>query len=168
MPVEESLLFREVRKFPLWPRLVIVAGTLPMVAVCWLALTKTASRQVAGGTFVIFFCLVLMVILPVGIAVLFLMLKLEMQVRRDGLYVRFFPIHIRYKKFERKALLEYFTTTYSPVRDYGGWGIRFGAKGKAYNVRGSQGVQLVFNDGKRLLIGSQQPDKLIAAMESMG
>jgi len=84
-----------------------------------------------------------MVILPVAIAVLFLMLKLETQVRRDGLYVRFFPIHIRYRKFEREVLFEYFSTTYSPIREYGGWGIRFGVKGKTYNVSGNQRVELV-------------------------
>jgi hypothetical protein len=165
--MEKRLLFQEVQKFPLWLRLVIVAGILPMVSVCWFVLTETASEHAPGGAFIIFFCLVFMVILPVAIAALFLMLKLETQVRRDGLYVRFFPIHIRYRKFEREVLFEYFSTTYSPIREYGGWGIRFGAKGKAYNVSGSQGVQLVFKDGKRLLIGSQQPDKLGEAMELM-
>lgn len=41
-------------------------------------------------------------------------------------------------------------------RDYGGWGIRYGRKGKAFNVFGSRGLQLEFTNGKRLLIGSQK------------
>jgi hypothetical protein len=39
--------------------------------------------------------------------------------------------------------------------EYGGWGIKYGKMGKAYNVSGNRGVQLEFTDGKRLLIGSQ-------------
>lgn len=32
--------------------------------------------------------------------------------------------------------------------------------GRAYNVRGSRGAQLVLGEGKRLLIGSQREEKL--------
>ena len=34
----------------------------------------------------------------------------------------------------------------------------------AYNVSGNRGVQPVFSNGKRLLIGSQRPDELAAAI----
>jgi hypothetical protein len=54
--------------------------------------------------------------------------------------------------------------TYSPLRDYGGWGIRRGAKGKAYNVSGNHGVRLELSDGKRILIGSQRPEELSEAV----
>ena len=50
---------------------------------------------------------------------------------------------------------------YRPILDYGGWGIRWGpGKGWAYNVSGNRGVQLELLDGKQLLIGSQNPEKL--------
>jgi TATA-box binding protein (TBP) (component of TFIID and TFIIIB) len=42
----------------------------------------------------------------------------------------------------------------------------FGA-GKAYNVSGNKGVQLVFKNGKKLLIGSQKADELAKAIESV-
>jgi hypothetical protein len=53
---------------------------------------------------------------------------------------------------------------YSSLRDYGGWGIRYGSKGKAYNVSGSRGVRLELSNGKRLLIGSQRPEELSEAV----
>ena len=49
---------------------------------------------------------------------------------------------------------------YSPIKECGGWGIKYGRKGKAYNVSGNFGVQLEFTKGKPLLIGSQNPEKL--------
>ena len=55
---------------------------------------------------------------------------------------------------------------YRPIRDYGGWGVRWGAGGIAYNARGNRGVQLVLKTGKRVLIGSQRPEELIAAIEA--
>lgn len=50
---------------------------------------------------------------------------------------------------------------YNPIADYGGWGYRNGSQGKAYNTKGSVGLQLIFKDGSRLLIGSQKKDELI-------
>ncbi|MHC4643443.1 MAG: hypothetical protein ACYS32_17515, partial [Planctomycetota bacterium] len=71
--------------------------------------------------------------------------------------------------FTPQDLAEHYPRTYKPILEYGGWGIRcsFTGKGKAYNVSGNKGVQLVFTNGKKLLIGSQQPDDLAAAIEEM-
>jgi len=56
--------------------------------------------------------------------------------------------------------------TYHPLRDYGGWGIRFSGKGRAYSMRGNTGVQLTLTDGRRILIGSGQPAELAAAIRT--
>lgn len=56
--------------------------------------------------------------------------------------------------------------TYRPIRDYGGWGIKFGPKGWVYNVSGKEGVQLVLTEKKPLLIGSKRPDEMAEAITS--
>jgi hypothetical protein len=48
----------------------------------------------------------------------------------------------------------------------GGWGLRFGAKGKAYNVSGNRGVLLTFEGDKTLLIGSLRADELAQAIRA--
>lgn len=107
------------------------------------------------------------VALPLGVAVLIWVNRLETQVRSDGLYVRFFPFHLHFKRFGAEDLSECFARKYRPIVEYGGWGIRYGWKGgRAYNVSGSEGVQLVFNNGKRLLIGSKEANGLEAAIRS--
>ncbi len=56
--------------------------------------------------------------------------------------------------------------TYRPLREYGGWGVRWaGKRGTAWNAHGNRGAQLVLCDGKRLLIGSQRAEELAAAIE---
>jgi hypothetical protein len=105
---------------------------------------------------------------PIAVALLFWVLKLETEVRSDGLYIRFFPAHIHFKRFRVEDLSECYARKYKPLLEYGGWGIRCSLrKGKAYNVSGNKGVQLVFISGKQLLIGSQRAEELEEAIRSI-
>jgi hypothetical protein len=49
---------------------------------------------------------------------------------------------------------------YDPIREYRGYGVRMGPRGQAYIASGNQAVQLELRDGRKLLIGSQQPKEL--------
>ena len=49
---------------------------------------------------------------------------------------------------------------YDPVSDSGGYGIRTGRLGQAYTARGNRGVQLELSNGRKILIGSQDADRL--------
>jgi hypothetical protein len=42
--------------------------------------------------------------------------------------------------------------------------VRFGPRGRAYNVSGNRGVEITLANGKRVLIGSQRSDELAAAI----
>lgn len=56
---------------------------------------------------------------------------------------------------------------YHPVRDYAGWGIRFGREGeRVYNARGDRGVRMQLRDGSKVVIGSQRPEQLALAIEA--
>ena len=55
---------------------------------------------------------------------------------------------------------------FRPIVDYGFWGIRSGRDGeRALIARGDAGVRLHLTDGRRLLIGSQTPEALAAAVD---
>jgi hypothetical protein len=58
--------------------------------------------------------------------------------------------------------------SYRPIRDYGGWGMRGFGKRRALTTRGDQGVLLTRVDGSTLLIGSQKPRELLAALAHAG
>ena len=56
--------------------------------------------------------------------------------------------------------------TYRPIAEYGFWGIRSGRDGeRALIARGNRGVRIELTDGSRLLIGSQKPELLAAALD---
>lgn len=57
-----------------------------------------------------------------------------------------------------------FPRTYSPLGDYGGWGL---PGNLAYNVWGPHGLQLVFRSGNQLLLGTQRPAELLAVLAAL-
>lgn len=104
------------------------------------------------------------ILLMLGMTYLFARLRLITEVRQDGLFVQFPPL--RAKEIAFSEISSCRARTYKPIREYGGWGIRYGRRGKAYNVSGNKGVQLEFHQGKALLIGSQRAEKLAAAINA--
>ena len=55
--------------------------------------------------------------------------------------------------------------TYDPVRDYGGYGMHVSRQGRAYIAGGTRGVRLEMAKGLPILIGSERPEELSAAIE---
>ena len=102
------------------------------------------------------------------ISLLFIYFRLETRINEDGIYVRFFPLQFTYKKYAWAEISKSYLRQYRPILEYGGWGIRYGMKGKAYNVSGNIGLQLEFISGERLLIGTNNPKELTETLISMG
>lgn len=102
-------------------------------------------------------------------SVLFGIMKLETAIDVNGISVRFFPFHLKKKHFNWDQLESCSIRTYKPVIEYGGWGIRktFSGKGTAYNVKGKVGLQLVFKNGDRLLIGTQKAEELNEVLKTL-
>ena len=96
----------------------------------------------------------------IGLPLFVYTMGLDTEVRRDGLYIRFKPFHRDWVVFEFMRIKKAELNIYNPLRDYGGWGIRYGSKGKAYNVSGNRGVLLTLDDGNNVLIGSSSHEIL--------
>jgi hypothetical protein len=95
----------------------------------------------------------------IGFPVFFLSFGMTTEIREDGIQIRFFPFHRRF--IDCQDIQSFEVKEYHPLRDYGGWGVRWSPmKGMAYNVCGNRGVQLELKNGKRVLIGSQEPERL--------
>jgi hypothetical protein len=104
------------------------------------------------------------------VSVIMLNFRLDSQIRKDGICFRFFPFHWAFRFYPWDKLSKSFVRQYNPIGEYGGWGLRFGmfGKGRAYNVSGNKGIQLVLTDGKRILIGTGKPDEAKAALKKAG
>ncbi len=105
------------------------------------------------------------IIFAVGFPYGFYKAELITRVYDDRICIQLFPLHLNKQCYNLKHIKGFDATTYRPIIDYGGWGIRYGLKGKAYNISGKGGVKLRFQTGRPLLIGSQKPKELTDALE---
>jgi hypothetical protein len=103
--------------------------------------------------------------LNVVVTLILIFAKLQTRLNSSALYIRFFPFHLAYKKISFDEIGTVYARTYQPLGEFGGWGIRWGSAGRAYNVSGNRGVQLELKNGKRILIGSQRADELAAQLQ---
>jgi hypothetical protein len=108
------------------------------------------------------------ILIPTLALVLLASARLVVEVRPEALRVRFAPFHRRPRTFDLAQIESAEARTYRPIVEYGGWGLRwsFGGRGSAYSVSGNKGVQLLLQDGRRLLIGSRRPEELARAIET--
>jgi hypothetical protein len=87
-------------------------------------------------------------------------LKLMTWIDRIGIHYRFKPFHRRERTIYWDEIDAAEVRKYDPIREYGGWGIRTMKKGNvAYNVKGGYGIQVKLKSGKKILIGTQNPEE---------
>lgn len=104
----------------------------------------------------------------VSVPLLFAVAHLRTRVTRDGISVRFFPFHLRERHWTFDEIESIIPRKYRPLGEYGGWGIRVGLSGWAYNVKGRMGVQFRLRSGSRILVGTQDPEGFMAAVWEAG
>jgi hypothetical protein len=162
--------FREEQRFRqiwLWALLMAVAVGVgfPALHELW---NRFAARSTPGpGAMpdsVLLAATVLTCIIALGLPLLFVVLRLEVTVGDNLVHIGFVPFFTRTIRCDDIGSAT--ARTYKPLRECGGWGIRSIRGGWAYTVSGNQGVELVLNDGRRVLIGSKRPGELAAAVDA--
>ena len=101
--------------------------------------------------------------IPLLILLLFACSNLKTKFNEEQLEIRFFPFLKKQFLFNDIQSME--IITYSPFFDFGGWGIRWNMEGWAYIVSGNQGLSVRMKDGKKYLIGIQNPEKYQKLLE---
>ena len=106
---------------------------------------------------------IILALVGIGIPLLFVLARLRVDVLADRIEIRYRPFVARTILLDDVVAAE--SVTYHPLREYGGWGIKGWSRRKiAYNVRGDRGALITLADGRTVLIGSQRPDELAAAI----
>jgi hypothetical protein len=107
---------------------------------------------------------VLAPILVVGI--IYFAVQLRTRVKDEALQVGLWPFGgttISLQEIDSVEIVDY-----RPLRDFGGWGVRYGSKGKIYSAQGSKAVKVSGRKLEPIFIGSQRPQELAAALEFRG
>jgi hypothetical protein len=96
----------------------------------------------------------------VAVIILLWMMKLTTRVDETGIQYSFFPFHLKPKMLTWEEIGTAYMRNYKPLTEYGGWGIRISSNGKAFNVKGKRGLQLTLKNGKKILIGTSDNQRL--------
>ena len=149
--------FKEEQRFTQTWLIVLLAFSLivPIVIIIKEIMTEDIIVSIKQNIVIIF-------ALIIAITPIFFF-KLTTRIDEKGVYYQFFPFHFSLKLISWNEISKAYIRTYNPISDYGGWGLKGGwskSKGKALNVSGDIGMQLVLKNGKKLLIGTKKSDEI--------
>ena len=164
MTAVEPVSFREVQRFRM-PWLLVVVSLLAASAWALFVVRILFGREVGTSPAPDGLVWLILALIGVVLPAIVIFGRMVTMVVDDALVIRWLPIggtRIPYEQIREVEVAEY-----RPLRDYGGWGIRWTPwAGWAWNVHGRRGVRLVLEDGRRVMVGSQQPEALAAALDA--
>jgi hypothetical protein len=145
------LFFEETQRFrQTWLWLLIGATCLLAIIVP----VVSSDIPVKSGDMLIF------MITPLLVVLMFFILRLNTRIDKDGIWFRFVPFHFKEKFISWKDVEKAEVVKYSPLAEYGGWGIKYGRKGRAYNVSGNMGLFITLKNKKTIMIGTRKPEEM--------
>lgn len=153
----DGLFFEEQRLRQKWVWLLVGI----VAAVAWAAFIQQIvyGNPVGNRPTPNFVVWLIFVLFGIGMPWLMYYLRLVTRLDSSHLIIRFRPLLTR--KIPLKDITSCEARTYRPLREFGGWGLRFSPKyGRAYNMYGNRGVQLIMSDDDKILVGSQRADEL--------
>jgi len=153
--------FREEQRFEwFWTAAMLV----PAIIVGYGLYRQVWLGRPVGPAFLLWSALVVTIVVPVWIS----QMRLVTEVRDDVLSIRFLRLWPD-RAIPWGQICHAQVRTYRPIKDYGGWGVRWAARGIVYHARGNRGVRMELVSGERVLIGSGRPEELAKAIgERMG
>ena len=147
--------FKEEQRFTQsWLIILMVVSILPVIIII--------SKAYASNRMNLLNAIVVIGLVLLATGFIFIC-KLKTRIDEIGIHFQFFPFHFKMKTILWKDIKQAKVRKYNPLSEYGGWGIKGGlfwkkANGIAYNVKGNIGIQLIINDNKKILIGTQKKE----------
>lgn len=170
--MEKVLFFEEQRFTQRWIWILITGATLiSVIPTIYGIFTQEISGKPWGNkpaeTSVLILILFAEIVIMGGIILLFLKMRLKVEIKPDGLRFSYPPLLRKTQLIKREEIDRFEVRTYKPVFEYGGWGMKGTTRNKAYNVAGNSGLQLYLKNGKKVLFGTQQNQAIEYAMKKM-
>jgi len=161
-----KIYFQEQQRFRQWWLILIILATsiFPWIGFFYQVILGHEFGNKPSPDWII---VLTWILFGIGIPLLFLSANLITQVREDGIYLKFFPFHRKFRFYSFNEIESFEDKEYRPIREYGGWGIRYRFGKMAYNVYGNKGVQLILKNQKKILIGSQKSYEFYKAIRKL-
>lgn len=164
--MKQKPIFRETQRFTQWwiwlIHILILAIFFTGIYIQIINGTPFGNKPISDAGLIISSVFMLLLVL------LFLSFNLKTEITSNKIHFKFFPFHLKEKEYLISDIQEMEVVKYSPIREYGGWGIRGFGSNKAFNVKGNMGLKILFKDGTKRLIGTQKPKELEKVIKELG
>lgn len=87
-------------------------------------------------------------------------LSLEIRIDQNGISFRYFPFIRSWRKYPKESIKTITIINYSPITDFGGWGLKGNKTTKAYSILGDQGLLFDVGEEKKIMIGTMKAKEL--------
>jgi len=88
-------------------------------------------------------------------------------VNRDAVTIKMGIFGIKLLQVKMREIDRVEVHSFAPLRDFGGYGIRFNSEMQAFYLRGDRGVKITCRGGKKYLLGSDRPQHLAAVISAV-
>ncbi len=139
--------------------LVLMLEIPTIVIVSVLVLTNESERQEG------IIALAAIVTVMASVMALLFNVRLETRIDEKGIHYHYFPF-VKWRLIEKPSVRSAKVTTFSPITDHGGWGIKGNRTTKAYTVMGDSGLLIDLGEKRKVLIGTQKPKELAEFIEN--
>jgi hypothetical protein len=164
----DTILFKEQQRFnQIWLWVLLIGTDVTIIAgILSSFLVKRLDGSHPPSFWSLFIPGLILLFVNIGLGIT----RLETLIKKDGIYIRFYPFHRKYITYQWSNISECFVRTYKPIFEYGGWGLRIGlfGKGGAFSTSGNKGIQLVSKNKSRMLIGTHKPDEIAEILTQLG
>ena len=111
------------------------------------------------------------VLIAGGLAIMFavffsIFMCLDVEVRSDHLFIALGPIHLVRRRIRYSDVEAVSAVIYRPIREFGGWGVRWWGGKTAWTIRGNRAVKVELRSGKAVYVGSRYPQRLAGRIEA--
>jgi uncharacterized protein with PQ loop repeat len=157
-----GIYFKESQKISLsWKWIIFIALYVLMF---WALIQQFKEEMDVSAVASIIFSLCLIFLFNIIIIIM----KLETEIDESKISIRYKPFHVKPRVYYWEDISSFYIRHFKPLKEYGGHGIQRKMKyGRSFTVSGKNGMQLIFEDGKRILIGTQKPKELKRILEKI-
>ncbi len=157
--MKDKILFQERQKFTQWWIWLVLIG---IVLIALFGIYKQLMQgEIFGSKPMSNAGLVVFAVLSLTLLFLFWFMELRTKIVQVGIQMQFVPFvkkNVTWEEVASAAVVNYGFV--------GGWGIRLGTKyGTVFNTKGKMGLAIELKNGKRFLIGTQEPEKLAKVID---
>lgn len=144
-----------------WVMYLILMTELPMLVLVTIILfnSKTDNNE-------IFLHLGLVLLIMSGAFLLLMNIQLQTRIDHKGVHYRFIPFLNKWRIIPKENIQSINLITFSPISDFGGWGMKGNRTTKAYSIIGDQGILIDVGEKKKIMLGTKKTAELESFLEN--